>query len=185
MGMEALGVKGGGGFGVAMKQVAKVQSVIAAAQTIRELALAASDAASMRWAEAAAHLAAAAGHQKAEAAGKTAEAQLGAASGGGGGAMHGPGFATGGIVGGAPGIDNVPIRATAGEGVLTPQTTKSIISELTGQAAAPAGGGATNNFYFTVEGDALDAEGLVAKTIPAMEKAMAEQTFNLQPGLAR
>jgi hypothetical protein len=189
-GLAAIGVKGGGGFGVAMKQIAKVQAIISAAQTIRELALAASDFAGGRWAEAAAHLAAAAGHQSAEAAGKKAEAELGAASGGGGGFVAGPTGATqhkagGGIIAGPSGLDAVPVMATAGEGFLTPQTTKSIISELTGQAAAPAGGGATNNFYFTVEGDALDAEGLVAKTIPAMEKAMAEQTFNLQPGLAR
>jgi hypothetical protein len=179
-GMEALGVKGGGGFGKAMAQVGKVQAIISAAQTIRELAEAAAAVARYDFPSAVAHLAAAAGYVQAESAGKKAQTELGAASGG-----ITQKKATGGIVTGPAGIDNIPVMATAGEGVLTAQTTKSILSELTGQAAAPAVGGATNNFYFNVEGDALDPDALVAKTIPALEKAMAEQTLSLQPALAR
>lgn len=174
----AFGIKGGSPFGKAMEKVAAVQDIISVSQAIWQLGLAAAEFASFNFPKATLHLAASSAYLTSAAAGKKAKGEIKA------------NFATGGIVDGPAGIDNVPINATAGEGVLTGSTVSNILSDLTGQqpvGESPplAGGGGDINIFINVEGDSLDNDGLVDKITPALESALAARTFDLQGALAR
>lgn len=168
--LATLGVGGAGGFGRFGKSLAKVQAIISIAQTIHEVAEAAAAFARYDFVAAGAHSAAAAAYQKSKSAADAAGSQ-----------MAGPGFAEGGIVGGNSfSGDKVQARLNSGEGVLTASTVSSMIRDLSGGAGNPsvAGGGTTINI--SIMGDALDADGLVAKISDALGRATRAQTLDLQ-----